>query len=24
VQIPLPRPVGVTSNIEIGATIKSP
>ena len=24
VQIPLPRPVGVTSNIEIGAAIKSP
>jgi hypothetical protein len=24
VQIPLPSPVGVTSNIEIGATIKSP
>jgi hypothetical protein len=24
VQIPLPHPVGVTSNIEIGAAIKSP
>jgi hypothetical protein len=24
VQIPLPRPVGVTSNIELGASIKSP
>ena len=24
VQIPPPRPVGVTSNIEIGAAIKSP
>ena len=24
VQIPLPRPVGVTSNIKIGAAIKSP
>jgi len=24
VQIPLPRPLGVTSNIDIGATIKSP
>ena len=24
VQIPLPRPVGVTSNIELGAAIKSP
>jgi hypothetical protein len=24
VQIPLPHPVGVISNVEIGATIKSP